>query len=362
MRLRHRVYRCRLSALQDVISSISNRHRPIVSNSTPEYSSFIVQWNLTRLFPKSREAKLTAAIPEVGARADISVTTTNQIVSWRPARVLVPTDLSPISENALNYADSLARQFNSHVYVTHVLTNSGEEPNSKQTSREDAERKIAETLESGKMPGAQYTVLLEEGFLWQTLEGLIRKYGIDLVVVGTHGRKHSTGEFQGSWAELIFRNAECPVMTVGPACEEHRSDKTKISRILFATDFGRAAEHAVPYACSLSWDYGAELTLLNVVEKAGNFTETEWALLHETTRIRLLESLPSGMKQRFKVEYLVQRGDSAREILSMARSKKMDLIVMGAKIGRKLVTHLPEPTAYTVAVGAPCPVLTVTAY
>ena len=297
-----------------------------------------------------------------------SVTTNNQSTPWRPARIMVATDLSLISGKALNYAAGLARHFDSLIYLTHVLTNPddsaglGGGADANQERREDAGRKSSEILKSGQMDGVRNTVLLEEGFLFETLEALGRKYEIDLVVIGTHGRKVVKKEFLGSWAELIFRHADCPVMTVGPACAEESSGEVKFTKILLATDFGRASGRATPYACSLAREYGAELTLLNVIKVTSNYSEREWAVLKETTRIRLIESLPPEMEQKCAPEYVVRCGDSALEILNVARSKKVDLIVMGARLGKNLVAHLPEPIAYTVAAEAPCPVLTVGAY
>lgn len=296
------------------------------------------------------------------------MTMNEQSTAWRPTRILIATDLSPISDRALNYAAALARHFDAHVSLTHVLAKTddyaslGERTDPKRETREDAEQKISRILKSEQMQGVRHTVLLEEGFLWETLDMLIRKHEIDLAIVGTHGRREVKEEFLGSWAELVFRHAECPVMTVGPACEGGSSHEVQFTHILFATDFGRASERAVPYACSLAWEYRAALTLLHVVEDRGTYSESEWPMQQEITTIRLLESLPPGMDQQCTLEFLVHRGDSAREILNVARSKRVDLIVMGARFGRSLVAHVPEPAAYAVAAEAPCPVLTVKSY
>ena len=295
------------------------------------------------------------------------MTTNDRLPAWRPTRILAATDLSAISDQAVNHAAALARHFDAHVYLTHVLAGighfpiSGERGEATHQRREDAERKIGDILKSVQMRGVRHTVLLEAGFVWQTLDTLIRTHEIDLVIVGTHGRKDVKEEFLGSWAELIFRNAECPVITVGPACEDGGCHDAKYAHILFATDFGRASERATPYACSLAQEFRSVLLLLHVIDDTGRYSEQGWAMLHETARIQLLESVPAGMDQQCSLEYLVRRGDSAEEILHVARSKKVDLIVMGARRGTNFVAHLPEPAAYTVIAAAPCPVLTVKA-
>jgi len=268
---------------------------------------------------------------------------------------MAATDLSLVSDRPLEYAVALARHFGAHVYLTHVFTGTAEKG---QASRDAAEQGLSKVAESGLMDEVPHTVLFEEGFLWQTIDRLIRKHAIDLIVVGTHGRKAGKEDFPGSWAELIFRHAECPVITLGPTCQAGSGRDGKFASILFATDFGRASERAAQYACSLAQQDHAALTLLHVVEEKASYSEEGRAMLHGTTKIRLLESLPPGIEQECGLEFAVRLGDPAHEILDLVRRKSVDLIVMGAKAGRNLAAHLPEPTAYTVTSGAPCPVLT----
>jgi nucleotide-binding universal stress UspA family protein len=286
---------------------------------------------------------------------------------WRPTKILLASDLSQASGRELQYAVAVARHFDACVYLTHILpgsehsTVSQEGAAADQVCREDAEQKIAAILKSGQMNGVRCEILLERGFLWQTLDALLRKHGIDFVVVGTHGRKDMQEGFGGSWAELIFRHADCPVMTVGPEARNDYSPTETFRNILLATDFGRASQRSVPYACSLAREYGATLTLLHVLSNTGVNSQGGLAALHDTTRVQLLESLPPGTDQNCSYEFEVRTGDSAHEILDFARHRKIDLIVMGAKSGTTLLNHLPEPTTYTVASGAPCPVLTIRA-
>ncbi|MBZ5702374.1 MAG: universal stress protein [Acidobacteriia bacterium] len=280
--------------------------------------------------------------------------------------VLVATDFSPVSDLALTYAVALARHYGAQVYLTHVVTEgqavspaeSGRAAYEKM--RRVAEQGIADILKSGRMRGVAHEVLLEEGYLWEVIERLIHAHKISLVTVGTHGVRSVQGEFMGSSAEMIFRRAECPVLTVGPASAGKDSGEVEFKKILFATNFGRAAEHAAPYAFSLAQEYRAMLTLLHVMKPSEEYSEKGLAMLQETTRYRLEQCLPPGIEQWCKAECVVKSGECAEEILQAARAMKADLVVMGA--GRKhLVTHLPQSAAYTVAAGAPCPVLTVRA-
>ena len=62
----------------------------------------------------------------------------------------------------------------------------------------------------------EHKELIEQGEVPEVLSKLVRKYDIDLIVIGTGGRKGLEKLLLGSVAEEVFRNAECPVLTVGP--------------------------------------------------------------------------------------------------------------------------------------------------
>jgi nucleotide-binding universal stress UspA family protein len=103
----------------------------------------------------------------------------------------------------------------------------------------------------------------EQQTLWSNLAKAIQEKKIDLIVMGTRGRS-GVGKFLlGSSAEEVFRQAPCPVLTVGP----HSPAKAphEFTRIVFATDFSPESVAALPYAVSLAQECQAHLTLLHVV-------------------------------------------------------------------------------------------------
>jgi len=277
------------------------------------------------------------------------------------SNILMATDLSEASDRALEYALAVARRYDSHLYLAHVLTPDGYQyaPTVYPIVRQSAEEGIANILVSGRLRGIPHEVLIEEGYLWPTLERLIRKLQIDLAVVGTHGRTGVDRLILGSSAELIFRHADCPVLTVGPAAQGEVPREAKPQNILLPTNFGRAAEHALPYALSLAQEFAAKLTLLHVIEDSAGYSESGLATLQDTTLLRLEQYLPPGALRHCTPECTVGFGDPANEILELARERKADLIVMGAKRGSRLTGHLPLSTAYTVAASAASPVMTV---
>ena len=70
----------------------------------------------------------------------------------------------------------------------------------------------------------------------------ISQHGIDLIVVGTHGRRGVQRLLLGSTSEMVLHNATCPVLTIGPYVEAPRIFSLKLENILFATDLGEQSQ------------------------------------------------------------------------------------------------------------------------
>jgi len=138
--------------------------------------------------------------------------------------ILLATDFSPASEQALEYAASVARRYGSTIFLTHIISLDGYPlvspelaASSLQKMRLDAEEGFKKLLKSGRLMSLPYQTVIQEGNLWPALEELIKKHEIDLLVVGTHGIGAVKKLLLGSGAEEIFRKAQVPVLTVGPA-------------------------------------------------------------------------------------------------------------------------------------------------
>lgn len=281
--------------------------------------------------------------------------------------ILVGTDFSPASDRALEYALSLARRYEARIILAHVITSDAEvmlAPELMAKTHETAERaaqeEMGETLVSGRLRGVPHETVIEHGALWPTIETLISKHQIDLVVVGTNGVAGVKKMLLGSGAEQIFRQSKCPVLTVGPGVTGEAPNEVEFKNILFATDFGPGAERETGYAFSFAEEHEANLTLLHVVTRAEDYSEEGLTLKKEAITHELGELVPAGSDVWCKPEFRMKLGDPVEEILKTARAMKADLIVIGAKRRTGLAAgHALHTKAYRVVCGAPCPVLTV---
>ena len=282
------------------------------------------------------------------------------------SRILVATDFSPASNRALDYAISLARRYGSHIFLTHVISLDAYPLAAPEVTvglvnsqRREAENRIQEMLFSGRLSDVAHDILIEEGGLWPAIQRVIEKEEVELVVVGTHGMGAVQKLVIGSGAEQIFRQATCPVLTVGPSVEGAASPNVVFKHILFATDFGPGCKREASYAFSLGQEHEATVTLLHVLRHLDDYSDDGLTLKREVIKQQLQELVPAGVEARCHTQFRMAVGDPASEILRFAHETNADLIVMGAKARAGLAGHVPGTKAFKIVSEAHCPVLTV---
>jgi nucleotide-binding universal stress UspA family protein len=279
--------------------------------------------------------------------------------------ILFTTDFSPASKTALPYVLAFAKWYDAKVFVAHAIP--PEPPLSVPLdllSREDdpywqgARHGFEKFLAEDPLREAKHEVVMEQGDLGQVMNHIIRTQNIDLVILGTHGRQGLKKFVLGSSAEQIFRQANCPVMTVGPHAAHEWVEFGAFKHVIFATDFSPASLHALPYALSMAQETDAQVTLLHLISLVPMEQQEE---VRARALERLKTLLPPGSATWCEPRFSVRLEFASDGILREAEEQKADLIVMGVHRTPipRTAAHLPWAIAYDVVCGARCPVLTV---
>jgi nucleotide-binding universal stress UspA family protein len=277
------------------------------------------------------------------------MTTVNSEMQTAFENILFATDLSQGTESAVPYVIETARLYGSKVHAVHVKTEEWD----------DFHEKALQRLQQ-QLADVRHEVRIEPGEVRTTLLDLAAEKGTDLIVLGTHGRTGLGRVLLGSVAETIFRQASCPVMTVGP---RHRGDlgTPLIKEILYATDLTPASASAARFVLSLAQKTQARLTILTVLPENKAADAVAHSEHEVTLTLRTLEALvPPDTQLPSQPCFVVERGDAADKILETANKCDADLIVLGVRphlVG--MATHVSRRTAHEVVTAAPCPVLTV---
>jgi len=286
-------------------------------------------------------------------------------------KILYLTDFSEPSEAALPFAESIAREYEAKMYALHVLIpfalayTTPESAAAMIEGQEEQAQDEVRQLES-QLAGLPHESMVERGVeVWPSVERVIKDCGIDLIVLGTHGRTGVQKLLLGSVAEEIFRRSAVPVLTIGPWAHTGVHKGAKFHRVLFATDFTRESLAAAPYAISMAQENQARLILLHVMREPGKAPKdkiAEDSVAHAMHRLH--ELVPADAELWCRPDPVVQYGNPAERILEAAKEREADLIVLGVRnTGGHLgaATHLERSTAHKVVAHAMCPVLTVRA-
>jgi len=159
-------------------------------------------------------------------------------------RILVAVDFSSNADRALDYAGMLARRCGASLHLLHVVepmslgspaldaaafTN----PEWEKLLEADAYEEMARLAKPFRVLVATKSVLFGDAATCIVREAEDRQ--MDLIVMGTHGRRAVAGLLMGSVARHVVRMATCPVLTV----REHReTEPVKVAKapgILVAT-------------------------------------------------------------------------------------------------------------------------------
>lgn len=281
--------------------------------------------------------------------------------------ILFPTDFSEASKAALPYAQAVARLYGSTISVAHVVSPEpplgvpmDTLPMTVDPGWLNAKKHMDEFLAEGWPADIRREIRLQRGDLWSAVSGMIEKDAIDLLVLGSHGRHGLPKLILGSEAEQLYRQAGCPVLTVGPRVQQAGKRPWKISRIVYATDLSRTATHALPYALSLAEENQAALIFVHALTL---IPWQEQRVLEEETRQKLQRLMPEDAAAWCRPEFVVCFDYPVEGILDLAAEHKADLIVMGVKrfSGSGWSGHIPWSTASEIVGRAKCPVLTVRA-
>jgi nucleotide-binding universal stress UspA family protein len=137
--------------------------------------------------------------------------------------ILVPTDFSTASDAALPHAEALARQKSASLLILHV-----EEPPLAYGAGElyyglpePSSERILKMLEEVKPtdPSVPFTHRLTMGDPAGEIVRIAAEEGVDMIVLGTHGRSGISRMLMGSVAEGVVRRAPCPVLVYRAAAE-----------------------------------------------------------------------------------------------------------------------------------------------
>lgn len=288
--------------------------------------------------------------------------------------VLFPTDFSEGSKRAFPQAAFLADW---HDAELHVLNVTGRHRHDYKETKEnfpisvdtlsDWLRRPSQSISGTNWPDLEALSIVQEQIESaapaEKIVGYADEKDVDLVVMGTHGRRGVDRMLFGSVTEEVVRKAPCPAFTVRQDAEV--TPDQAVRRILVPIDFSDASEAAVQHAKEIALTYGAELNLLHVVEQP--FYPSSYGIdsvSFPTAEIveRVEKQLGDLAREEIGYEHVMIEatvGHPASSILDYVDANEIDLVVIATHGRTGLDRVLIGSVAERVLRQSPTPVFVV---
>lgn len=276
--------------------------------------------------------------------------------------ILVPTDFSDASLRALEYAKVIAGREKSEILLVHVNqpVNLITPPEAARIDESELLQRQQEQLEQSgetlRSEGFRAEAISLTGELQDQILSVVKSHKVDLIVLGTHGDRGLERFLAGSDAEVVLRHALCPVLALGPAIPHPLQAKWPPREVLCATDLDPRSAGITAFAYMLARHYEAQFVLFHA-DSPGHRQDVSWAAFDQAFREHV--HVPEGLEAHLSFRTWLVNAAPGIRIVDLAKERRSDLIVMGARTASSLVTHLAPGTAPKVLAEAPCPVMTV---
>ena len=290
-------------------------------------------------------------------------------------KILFARDFSACAEQALPYALTLARRLHAELHIVFAEVLHGELPEPDPAGREQQLKARLRRVE-GQDPDPTHDMaalhIVPVVVRGVTAAPAILDYAhaadVDLVVMGSHGRRGVRHLLLGSVAEEVVRLAGCPVLTIVRK-DQATQGLADIRSILVPVDFSCYAAEALRYAKELAALFGARLILFHAVDVHYR------PIFFDTGLFALIDAEPdAAVKAHARLKQFYQEaagptgpfvqteavvGPAAHEIVKYAEEHAVSLIVMATHGLTGLQHFLMGSVAERVVRAAPCPVFTV---
>jgi len=286
--------------------------------------------------------------------------------------ILCPVDFSDFSVAAYRYSLSLAEYYKAKLLALHVAelrkypfadygAYEADFANFSRAICEGGQKRLQEFIKKHSAGIIRPEFVVYQGNASDCILSCAQEQNVEIIVMGTHGRRGFDRLVLGSATDRVMRKAPCPVLVVSNPSHNVLATgpdgRHRLSRILLCTDFSSHSESAVAYAISVVREYGAELTMLHVAESAPDPANAE-ATIAELAR-ELSKLISENECKHLNVRMLVRFGKPYEEIGRHATEMQANLIIMTARGGDAVDRAIFGSTTYRVIQLGPCPVLAI---
>ncbi|PZX52420.1 nucleotide-binding universal stress UspA family protein [Algoriphagus ratkowskyi] len=201
-------------------------------------------------------------------------------------KIILPTDFSEISLNALEFAIVLAGKKDGEIILIHVIEAvfdfESQSAISLERMHQDANTLMEKTVEKYNGTDIKFTTLIKDGTASITVARIAEEYDATMIVMGTQGASGIKSALVGSTTIALIKETSVPVLVV-----PSEAKALVIRKIALALEFATHEEKFLDWVINMSlrWDLGMEFVHIQTsstfeeepgINKLDNFVTTNY--------------------------------------------------------------------------------------
>ena len=195
--------------------------------------------------------------------------------------ILIPTDFSEYSWNALKYSISFFKEIETTFYLLHIsplliddedlIDNPNASSESENIIQEKLNTLIKKTEEFSTTGKHHFEALHDHLQFVNSIRNQVADKGIDMIVMGTRSNSGSKDTTLGSYTEDVITRVKCNALII-----PEKTKFKKLKEIVFPTDFNILFKNKVLSTISdILKNYNSTLNVLNISKKEKSLTSLQ---------------------------------------------------------------------------------------
>ncbi len=232
--------------------------------------------------------------------------------------ILVPTDFSEVCENAVNHTLQIAKHIKFKVILLHVINKDTlaylEKNNLDVSSLEDKLKQQAESYNANT--GVEVIYKIKEGKLLKQINKAVKEFGVNMVVLGTHG-KVGFQTITGSYALKLITKTNVPTIVV-----QQKALIKPYKNVVFPITVGAEDRQKVNWAIYIAKTFNSTIQIFPKRETSS----------HEKKKIMSVVKQIKNIFDKHNVKYVDKVSDNnagnfAKQVIDYAVENNSDLIM-----------------------------------
>lgn len=226
--------------------------------------------------------------------------------------VLVPTDFTPVGDNAINQASEAAKFLGYKVVVLHVIDSATKSQLKKDSLEETAiNEKLNEIADEIKANfGIEAEGIAREGTIFTTISDVAKEIGANLLYLGTHG-KVGIQHLTGSYALKVVTSSPAPVIVV-----QKRSFDKGYHQVVLPITSDAGPWEKTKWAVHIAKQFNSEINIYQM-----NGSEIDGA-------VKQITEYFTSNNVKFSITVAEKNTNFAKQVIDHATSVNADLIMI----------------------------------